>query len=119
GESNDLLSLFMHAQDEDTGERMTDGQLRDEVITMLLAGHETTAIALAWAWAELARHPEAAGRLHADLDGVLAGRTPTMEDLPKLSWTRHVVDEALRLHPPAYIINRHVREDDVVSGCRV
>jgi cytochrome P450 len=118
-ESGDLLSIFMHARDEDTGERMTDGQLRDEVITMLFAGHETTAIALTWAWLLLARHPEAAATLHDELGEVLGGRAPTMVDVPRLRFTRCIVDEVLRLHPPAYILNRHVRNDDVVCGCRV
>ncbi len=118
-ESDDLLSIFMHARDEDTGESMTDGQLRDEVITMLFAGHETTAITLTWGWVLLSRHADVAARLHDELDRILAGRTPTMADVPQLRYARFVVDEVLRLYPPAYILNRHVREDDVVCGFRV
>jgi len=118
-ESNDLLSILMNARDQDTGERMTDGQLRDEVITMLFAGHETTAIALTWTWTLLSRHTDKAERLQAELAAVLGGRTPTMDDVPRLTYVRHVVDEVLRLHPPAYIVNRHTAEDDIVSGFRI
>ncbi len=119
GEGDDLLAMFMAARDEESGERMTDAQLRDEVVTMLLAGHETTAVALTWVWARLHRHPDVAARLHAELDRVLAGRAPAAADVPSLPYTRAVVAEALRLHPPAYLVNRHVRADDVVCGFRV
>ncbi|WP_437872441.1 cytochrome P450 [Sorangium sp. So ce363] len=118
-ETDDLLSMFMHARDEDTGERMNDGQLRDEVVTMLLAGHETTAVALAWVWVLLDQHPSAAEKLHAELDRALAGRAPAAADVPDLPYTKGVIEEAMRLYPPAYIIPRHVREDDVVCGYRV
>jgi cytochrome P450 len=114
----DLLTALMHAGDH-TGERMTDAQLRDEVVTMLLAGHETTAITLTWAWARLALHPPVAEALHAELDCVLEGRAPTAEDIARLPYTRGLVNETLRLHSPAYIINRRVRADDVVAGHRV
>jgi cytochrome P450 len=119
GESDDLLSMFMAARDEDSGERMTDAQLRDEVITMLLAGHETTAVTLTWAWARLDRHSEVAAQLHDELDGVLAGRAPQADDLPRLPFTRAVVSETLRLHSPAYLVNRYVVAYDVVCGRRV
>ncbi len=118
-ESDDLLSMLMAARDDQTGERMTDGQLRDEVVTMLLAGHETTAVALTWVWARLDRHPEVAARLHGELASVLGGRVPGVEDLQHLPYTRSVICEALRLHPPAYLILRHVKEDDVVCERRV
>jgi cytochrome P450 len=119
GGGEDLLAMFMQARDEDTGEQMTDGQLRDEVVTMLLAGHETTATALAWLWVVLDQHPAVAARLHAELDQVLGGRLPTAADYPALPYTRAVVDETLRLHPPAYQFNRRVAADDVVCGFRV
>ncbi|NUP08865.1 MAG: cytochrome P450 [Polyangiaceae bacterium] len=119
GRSDDLLSMFMEARDEDTGERMSDEQLRDEVVTMLLAGHETTAVGLTWAWARLDAHPDAARELHAEVDRVLGGRPPSVADLAELTYTRAVISETLRLHPPAYIINRHVLEDDVICGHRV
>jgi cytochrome P450 len=119
GGGGDLLSMFMEARDEETGERMSDAQLRDEVVTMLLAGHESTAVALAWTWVLLDRHPAAAQRLRAELDSVLAGRAPGADDYARLPYTRAVVEESLRLRPPAYIVNRHVRRDDVVCGRRV
>lgn len=118
-ESDDLLSMLMAARDDETGEGMTDGQLRDEVVTMLLAGHETTAVALTWAWARLDRHPEVAARLHGELASVLGGRVPGVDDLQHLPYTRAVISETLRLHPPAYLIIRHVKEDDVVCQRRV
>jgi cytochrome P450 len=119
GESDDLLSMFMSARDADSGERMTDGQLRDEVVTMLLAGHETTAVALAWVWARLDHHPEVRARLDDELGRVLGGRDPDVADLPSLPYTRAVIAETLRLHPPAYILLRHVVDDDVVCGHRI
>jgi len=119
GDGDDLLAMFMHARDEDSGERMNDAQLRDEVVTMLLAGHETTAVALTWIWALLDAHREAQARLHEELARVLGGRAPAAADVSSLPYTRAVVSEALRLHPPAYLVNRAVRADDVVCGVRV
>jgi cytochrome P450 len=119
GEEPDLLSMLMSARDEETGEQMTDAQLRDEVVTMVLAGHETTAVALSWAWALLDRHWGARVKLLAELASVLGGRTPGVADLPRLPYTRAVVDEAMRLYPPAYIFFRRVKEDDVVCGYRI
>lgn len=119
GEHHDLLAMFMNARDEDTREQMTDRQLRDEVITMLLAGHETTAIALTWTFALLARDRGVRARLHAELAQVLGGRPPRPADYAALPYTRGVISEALRLRPPAYIINRRVRENDVICGYRV
>jgi cytochrome P450 len=119
GDGDDLLSMFMRARDEDSGETMNDAQLRDEVVTMLLAGHETTAVALTWTWALLDAHRDAARRLHDELGRVLGGRAPAAADFPSLTYTRAVVSEALRLHPPAYLVNRAVRADDVVCGFRV
>ncbi|MBK7864857.1 MAG: cytochrome P450 [Archangiaceae bacterium] len=116
---DDLLSMLMEARDEDTGEGMTDAQLRDEIITLLLAGHETTAVALTWVWARLDAHAEVAMALHDELDRVLAGRAPTADDLPRLPVTRAVIQETLRLHPPAYILSRRVKADDVVCGFQV
>jgi cytochrome P450 len=116
---DDLLSMLMNARDADTGEGMTDAQLRDEVVTMLLAGHATTSVALAWTWTRLDVHRDVAARLHDELDRVLGGRAPTADDLPKLVYTRSVIEETLRLHPPAYIFHRRAKADDVICERRV
>ncbi|WP_164013275.1 cytochrome P450 [Pyxidicoccus trucidator] len=115
----DLLSMFMLTRDEETGETMNDAQLRDEVLTMLVAGHETTATTLSWVWALLDQHPHVEAKLHAELDAVLGGRLPTAGDVPRLGYTRMVVEEAMRLYPPAYVYSRAVKEDDVIGGFRI
>ncbi|MCI0547566.1 MAG: cytochrome P450 [Candidatus Rokubacteria bacterium] len=114
-EREDLLSLLLAARDED-GSRMSDAQLRDEAITLFLAGHETTALVLSWTWYLLSRHPEVEGRLGAELDEVLAGRPPAVEDLPRLRYTEQVVTEAMRLFPPAWIIGRQAVEACEIGG---
>jgi cytochrome P450 len=113
----DLLSTLLHAVDEE-GDRtgMTDEQLRDEVMTLFLAGHETTANALAWTWYLLSQHPEAEARLHAELEEVLTGRPPTAEDFPRLRYTEMVVAESMRLYPPAWAIGRLALEDHEAGG---
>ena len=124
-ERDDLLSMMMQAQlDENatTGEdarRMTDRQLRDEVVTLFLAGHETTAISLCWTLYLLSQHPEVEARLRRELDEVLAGRTPTLEDLPRLEYTRMVRDESMRLFPPAWLTERKALGDDVLCGYHI
>lgn len=115
----DLLSMLMLAHDEETGAQMNDDHLRDEVKTLMLAGHETTANALTWAWYLLSQHPEVEQQLHAELDSVLQGRAPTMNDLSKLRYTRMVVDEVLRLYPPAPLMPRLVVADDAIGGYRI
>jgi cytochrome P450 len=108
----DLLSLLMLARDvEEDGGQMTDLQLRDEAMTLLLAGHETTANALAWTWFLLSRNPEAETRLHAEVDQVLDGRPPGLDDVPRLVYTRRVFSEAMRCYPPAWIIVRRAVEE--------
>ncbi len=114
----DLLSTLLDAVDEE-GDRtgMTNEQLRDEVMTIFLAGHETTANALTWAWYLLAQNPEAEARLHAELDEVLAGgRAPEPEDVPALPYTEMVVAETMRLYPPAWALGRLALEDHEVGG---
>ena len=115
----DLLSMFMLARDEETGEQMSDLHLQDEVLTMMLAGHETTATVLAWTWALLEQNPDTERKLHAELDSVLGGRAPTVEDVPRLVYTRQVLDETLRLYPPVYILSRKVLEDDTICGYQI
>jgi len=108
----DLLSMLLLARDVDEdGGQMTDEQIRDESMTLLLAGHETTANAFAWTWLLLAQNPDAEARLHEELDRVLGGRTPTAEDVPQLGYTRMVFAESMRLYPPAWVVARQAVED--------
>lgn len=104
----DLLSMLLLAQDEEGASgSMTDEQIRDEALTIFLAGHETTANALAWTWHLLAQNPDAEAKLHAELDAVLVdGRLPTVEDLPRLRYTEMVLAESMRLYPPAWVVGR-------------
>jgi len=112
---SDLLSRLLEARDED-GRRMTNRQLRDEVMTLLLAGHETTAIALSWTCYLLGKHPAVEAKLLAELNATLAGRAPTLEDLPRLHYTDKVVTESLRLYPPAWVIGREALRDSTIAG---
>ncbi|HUH12031.1 MAG TPA: cytochrome P450 [Longimicrobiales bacterium] len=118
----DLLSMLMSARDED-GRPMSHKQLRDEAVTLFLAGHETTALALSWAWWLLARHPDAEARLHRELDDVLGSgpgaRTPTVADLPRLPFADAVISEAMRLYPPAWTVGREATEDVDVGPYRL
>lgn len=101
----DLLEMLLDAKDEN-GRGMSDRQIRDEAVTLFLAGHETTALALSWTWFLLARHPEIACQLQDELDRVLAGRSPVAEDLPRLRYTEMVIQESMRLYPPAWGVGR-------------
>jgi cytochrome P450 len=118
-EHADLLSMLMSARDEDTGEAMTDEQLRVEVTTFLLAGQETSSLALTWTWYLLSQHPSARERLESEVDAVLAGRQPEYSDLANLPYLRMVVDESMRLYPPAWGISREAQSDDVLGGFRL
>ncbi len=118
-DSGDLLDLLMDARDEESGQGMTDQQLRDEVVTLMIAGHETTANALTWTFYLLSKYPDAARRLRAELDTVLRGRLPTVADLPQLSFTRQVFEETLRLYPPVWITNRRALDEDEIGGYRI
>jgi len=117
-DTGDLLSMLLHAQDED-GSRMTDKQLRDEVMTLFLAGHETTALALSWTWYLLSGHPEVEARLISELENVLGGRSPRVEDLPELKYADAIVKESLRLYPPAWAFGRQAIQECEVAGYRV
>jgi cytochrome P450 len=115
-DSPDLLSMLMTARDEETGEAMSDEQLRVEVTTFLLAGQETTSLALTWTWYLLSQHAAAQRRLEDELDAVLGGRPPEYSDLVNLPYTRMVIDEAMRLYPPAWGFSRQALQDDSLGG---
>ena len=107
GDRGDLLSMLLLAQDEEAGGRgMSDAQVRDEAMTIFLAGHETTANALSWTWYLLDQSPEVEARLHGEVDRVLGDRPPTMADIPNLPFVEQVLMESMRLYPPAWIIGR-------------
>jgi cytochrome P450 len=114
----DLLSQLMLARNE-AGEAMSARQIRDEVITMLLAGHETTALTLSWTWYLLGLHPAVDVQLAEEVHTVLRGRSPTVDDVPRLRFTEQVVSEALRLYPPAYAIGRQALADCEIGGYHV
>jgi cytochrome P450 len=118
GEGDDLLSMLMEARDKETGESMTEKQLRDEVLSLYLAGSETTANALSWVWYLLSKYPEARRKVHQESSRAFVGRPPGSEVLPKLVYTRMVIDETLRLYPPVWRIVRDAVEDDVIGGYR-
>ncbi len=108
----DLLSMLLLAQDEEgDGGSMTDVQLRDEAMTLFVAGHETTANALTWTWYLLSQHPEVERKLHEEIDTVLAGRLPAADDVARLPYTEMVFAEAMRLYPPAWTLGRRVLDD--------
>ena len=115
----DLLSMLLLAQDEDDGSKMTDVQLRDEAMTIFLAGHETSANALAWCWYLLAQHPEIEAQLHEEVDRVLGGRPARMQDVPELSLTSRAFSEALRLYPPVWAVGRQAINDCTIAGTPV
>ncbi len=107
--TNDLLCLMLHADDDE--HQLTDEDLRNELLTFLFAGHETTANALTWTWGLLAQHPDKAARLQDELQTVLAGHTPAADDLPQLSYTQMVIQESLRLYPPSWFLGRFAQQD--------
>jgi len=111
----DLLSMLLLARDED-GTRMTDDQVSAQTLSLLFAGHETTANALSWAWLLLSQNPDIRQKLQAELDSVLAGRPPTFADLPKLKYTEAVVKETLRIYPPAWYAERAPLSDTELGG---
>ncbi len=118
-ERYDLLSMLLKAHPENKGAGMTDAQLRDEAITIFLAGHETTANLLTWTWYLLSKHPNAEERLHAEVDTVLGARTPATDDVRTLAYTEMVVNESLRLYPPAWVIGREAVRDTTIGSYHV
>jgi len=113
---NDLLDKLIQARDPDTGEQMHDEEICDEVITLYLAGYDTTSLALSFCWYELALHPDIEARFHDELDRVLAGRLPTADDVDRLPYTQMLFKETLRLHPPVYFQLREVAEAVEIGG---
>ncbi|MGG6239778.1 cytochrome P450 [Nodosilinea sp. AN01ver1] len=119
GESNDLLTMLMQAEDDATGERMDDKLLRDEVATLMLAGHETTANALSWTWMLLSQNPQVWERLQHELETVLQGRPPAIDDLPQLSYTSNIIKESMRLYPPVSLLGREVAKDTTLGDYQI
>jgi cytochrome P450 len=115
----DLLARLIAARDEQTGGGMTAQEVRDHVITIFMAGHETTAMAMTWTWYLLSRHAAEEAKMHAELAAVLGGRAPNSEDLSKLTYTRMVIEESMRLYPPVHTITREALADDTLAGRRV
>jgi cytochrome P450 len=116
---NDLLSMLMDAVDEETGECMSNLQLRDECMTIFLAGHETTSLSLSWFWMLMDQHPEEEQKLRDELKSVLNGRTPEFADIPKLKYTKQLIEETMRLYPPAWTIGRKSLAADEIDGYKI
>jgi len=114
-DKGDLLSMLLLAQDEDGASGMSDKQIRDEALTLFLAGHETTANALMWSWYLLSENPAAAAKFYDEIDRALGGRLPTFDDLPQLKYTEGVFAEAMRLFPPAWVIGRRVKTEYAIG----
>jgi len=117
--SNDILDSLMRATDKDTGAGMTDNELIDEVMTLIIAGHETGATTLNWAWYLLSQHPGVEAMLHREIDSVVQGDTPSFEEIQQLNYTRCVLEETLRLYPPVWLFSRTAISDDEISGYRI
>ena len=116
---DDLLGMLLDARDAETGEAMSDRQLRDEVLTTLFGGYEATADSLAWTWHLLAAHPEADARFREEVDGAMSGDAPTAEELGRMDYTRRVVMESMRLYPPFWWNLRSALANDQVGGHRI
>jgi cytochrome P450 len=119
GAGDNMLSMLLEAVDEESGEHMTNVELRDEAVSLFLAGYETTSVAMSWALHYLTQQPEVSARLQDEVDSVLGKRTPTLMDLRQLTYARNVMQESLRLYPPAYWISRSAIEDDVIDGYHI
>lgn len=117
--ANDLLSMLLHSRYEDTGEPMSDKQLRDEAITLFAAGHETSSNGLSWIFYLLSQHRDIFQKLKSEVDIVLGDKTPAFEDLRKLTYTMQVINEGMRLYPPAFAVGREPLEDDEILGVHI
>jgi|HubBroStandDraft_6_1064221.scaffolds.fasta_scaffold45790_2 cytochrome P450 len=115
----DYLGMLMGARDKDSGAPMPERELIDEVLTLIVAGHETTASGLNWTWYLLSQHPQVAARLHAEIDATAELSAPTLADMEALSYTQQVINEALRLYPPGWLLSRRTIEADVLGGYQV
>lgn len=115
----DLLGMLLEARDEETGAGMDERQIRDEVLTIFAAGHETTANALSWTWYLLAKHPEAMRKMQREVDAVLDGGTPVLEDIPNLKYAAQVFNESLRVYPPVPMMPRRVDHETTLRGYRI
>ncbi|HEY4214427.1 MAG TPA: cytochrome P450 [Steroidobacteraceae bacterium] len=115
----DYVGMLMTARDKETGDPMSDRELIDEVMTLVVAGHETTASALNWTWYLLSQHPEVEAKLHAEIDAAPATTAPSLSQMESLSYTQQVANEALRLYPPGWLLSRRTIETDVLSGFEI
>ena len=116
----DLLDRLIESRDEQTGTRMSPREVRDQVLTIFVAGHETTALALMWTWYLLSLHPEHEARMHEEIDAVLAGREPQWQDVPRLTYTRMILQESMRLYPPVHTLAfRQAQQQDTICGLRI
>jgi cytochrome P450 len=117
--TKDFVNMLLDSQDPESGAPITDQQARDEVIGFFIAGHETVSSALTWTFYLLSQNPDCWRKLKAEVDEVLAGRTPTVDDVPKLKYTEYVLLEAMRLYPPIFVLMRRALEDDTVGGYHI
>ena len=115
----DLTSLLVNAQDEDTGATMTDVQARDQIMTFLMAGHETVSAGMSWVWYLLSTNPDCAARVVAEVDDVLGDRPPTVDDVPRLGYISRVIDESMRLYPPLFVLPRTPLEGEMIRGYHI
>jgi cytochrome P450 len=119
GEAPDYVSLLLGARDKETGEGMTDKQIVDEITTLIIAGHETTASALNWTWYLLGEHPEIEAKLHAEIDATAEDAAPSLQSMEALPYSNQVIREVMRLYPPVWVVSRRTIEPDVLAGYTV
>jgi enediyne biosynthesis protein E7 len=113
------VGMLMSARDKESGAPMGDRELIDEIMTLVVAGHETTASALNWTWYLISQHPQVESRLHAELDAAPALSAPGLDQMERLAFTQQVINEALRLYPPGWLLSRRTVEADVLSGYEI